>query len=437
MANKAKRIYWAVRGIMTSPPPGTSVAIWEEKTKGRVLPKDHFETVLYFADGPVNLYQIRQWYEPLRRWNEQSPTVILCRSVNSALAFLEECPVPVVYISRIEDIERFVNEQRLRMGLYVNHHQRNFQMMRFIDMLHVYISHGESDKHYMVSGQIKSYDYIFTAGEAAANRLGRFLLNFDVETRTKTIGRPQLDAATTSASAPALPSDDRTVVLYAPTWEGDRPSMSYGSIPSHGVAMVQALVDSGRHRVIVRPHPRTGIYSDAQAEGREKIRQIVEAANTADPTAGHLFDETPNLDWQLAAADVAISDVSAAAIDWLATGKPLVATHPVEPGAVLPEEGYLAELDLLTAEQAADIVTVLDQVLSDEAGAAERMRWATYYFGDITPGVATELWLKACREVVDTTVAMRQARGLTEQQVSDAVDIDQSPSELDEADAED
>lgn len=408
---RAKRIYWAVRNVLTSPPPGTLAAEWARRTAGTKIPKDHFETVVYFADGPVNLYQIRQWYEPLRQLNEQSPTVILCRSASSALAFLDECPVPVLYIPKIEEIEKFVNEQRLRMALYVNHHQRNFQMLRFINLLHVYVSHGESDKHYMVSGQIKAYDYTFIAGEAAANRLSRFLLNFDVATRTKTIGRPQLDAAALATAAPELPDDDRIVVFYAPTWEGDRPSMGYGSIPSHGIAMVRSLVGTGRHRVIVRPHPRTGLYAPVQEAGREQIRQIIAEANTADPTARHVFDETPNLDWQLQAADVGISDVSAAAIDWLATTKPLVVTKPVEAGAVLPEEGYLAVLDLLPASRAGDIAEVIDAAMADEAAAQERRKWATFYFGDITPGVATQLWLTACQEVIATSNAELARRG--------------------------
>lgn len=129
------------------------------------------------------------------------------------------------------------------MALYVNQNTRNFQMMRSNTMLHVFISHGESDKSYMVSGQTKTYDYSFIAGEAAADRLAAHLINFDVAAKTIRIGRPQLDTPP-ATTGPALPEDDRTVVLYAPTTEGDRPSMRYSSLASHGVAMMQALLAS-------------------------------------------------------------------------------------------------------------------------------------------------------------------------------------------------
>ena len=48
------------------------------------------------------------------------------------------------------------------------------------------------------------------------------------------IGRPQADHY--SGELPYTP-DERQVVLYAPTWEGDRPSASYGSVASHGVVV--------------------------------------------------------------------------------------------------------------------------------------------------------------------------------------------------------
>ena len=100
MASKAKQIYWAVRRVLTEK-PGIMVERWETQTGDRVLPDDHFETMVYYADGPVNLYQIRQWYEPLKALDEQSPVLIVCRSVTAALELLEESPLPVAYGSRI------------------------------------------------------------------------------------------------------------------------------------------------------------------------------------------------------------------------------------------------------------------------------------------------------------------------------------------------
>ena len=107
------------------------------------------------------------------------------------------------------------------MILYVNQNTRNFQMMRYGERWHVFINHGESDKMYMTSNQYKTYDYAFIAGDAARARLTKALWNYDVDSRTIAIGRPQTDHL---GGEPAYTPDDRTVVFYAPTWEGDRPS---------------------------------------------------------------------------------------------------------------------------------------------------------------------------------------------------------------------
>ena len=54
---------------------------------------------------------------------------------------------------------------------------------------------------------------------------------------------------------PAWPRDSGLRVWYAPTWEGDRPSIAYGSLASHGVAIIEALLADPSIRVIYRPHP--------------------------------------------------------------------------------------------------------------------------------------------------------------------------------------
>src|SRR3546814_3676416 len=54
-------------------------------------------------------------------------------------------------------------------------------------------------------------------GDAARDRLARVLWDYDLDARTFSIGRPQADHY--SGVLPYTP-DDRTVVLYAPTWEG-------------------------------------------------------------------------------------------------------------------------------------------------------------------------------------------------------------------------
>jgi hypothetical protein len=362
------------------------------------LPENRYRIAVYFADGPVNMYQIRQWYAPLRELAREWPVVIISRSIRGADALLRDEALPVAYAPTVRDVEQVLAEQDVRIVLYVNQNARNFQMFRYGHRWHVFINHGESDKMYMTTNQFKAYDYAFIAGDAARARLSRTLWDFDLDRRTFSIGRPQADHY--SGTLPFTP-DDRRVVLYAPTWEGDRPSAHYGSVLTHGEALVSALLKTGRHRVIYRPHPRSGVVDPAYGAANARIIAALAAANAADPAAQHVHDTGPELGWQLAAADLAVVDISAMVYDRLAAGRPLLITRPVDPEALVDDSGYLSDCEWLHAGSAGDIVGVADRVLADPDAVARLDHWVRYYFGDTSPGASTRRFHDAVRTLME------------------------------------
>ena len=364
---------------------------------GEQHPSGHYKIAVYFADGAVNMYQMRQWYRPLAELAKRWPVVVLSRSATGAEKLLDEDAPPVAFVPTVRDLERFIADQDIRIVLYVNQNTRNFQMFRYGRRWHVFINHGESDKMYMTTNQYKAYDYSFIAGQAARDRLTRTLWDFDINRRTFEIGRPQADHY--SGALPYTP-DERTVVLYAPTWEGDRPSAHYGSIATHGEALVGALLATGRHRVIYRPHPRSGVIDHEYGAAHRRIIAAISAANAADSAAQHVYDDGPELGWQLAAADVAVVDISAMVYDRLAVGKPLMITRPLDERASVDTNGYLSDCEWLTAEAAHDIVAEVERVGADEAAIARLRMWVQHYFGDTTPGVATAKFHAAIEQLM-------------------------------------
>ncbi|MET0811520.1 MAG: CDP-glycerol glycerophosphotransferase family protein [Microbacterium sp.] len=349
-------------------------------------PPRHFRVAVYFADGAVNMYQMRQWYKPLAELAKTWPVVVLARAATGAQALLADGALPVAFVPTVRDLEQYIAEQDIRVVMYVNQNTRNFQMFRYGRRWHVFINHGESDKMYMTTNQYKAYDFAFVAGQAARERLSRVLWDYDLDARTIEIGRPQADHY--SGVLPYTP-DDRTVVLYAPTWEGDRPSAHYGSIRTHGEALASALLATGRHRLIYRPHPRSGVVDPEYGAANRRIVAAIAQANAADPSAQHVFDDKPDLGWQLAAADVAIVDISAMVYDRLAADRPLLITRPADPAAVIDTHGYLSACEWLDAASAPAIVAETDRVLSDPTSTARLEEWVRHYFGDTAAGAAS------------------------------------------------
>lgn len=387
------------------------------------LPKpatDHFRVAVYFADGEVNMYQMRQWYKPLQLLAETWPVVVISRSATGAQALLADGALPVVFAPTVRALESVVAAQDIRVVLYVNQNTRNFQMFRYGHRWHVFINHGESDKMYMTTNQFKAYDYALIAGDAARERLGRVLWDYDLDARTIAIGRPQADHF---SGALPYPEDGRRVILYAPTWEGDRPAAHYGSIASHGESLVSAVLASPRHRLIYRPHPRSGVVDAAYGDAHRRIVAAIAAANADDSLARHVYDDGPELGWQLAAADLAVVDISAMIYDRLAVAKPLLVTRPVDPAALVDTRGYLADAAWLDAASAASIVEIADRV-ADDPEASQRLRgWSRHYFGDTSPGAATARF-HAAIELLMQRWAEWDARTVTVADERDEAELD-------------
>lgn len=388
---KGRRAYFELKGLLAE--------------RGE-LPEQRFRVGVYFADSDVNMYQMRQWYAPLQELAKTHPVVLIARNAAGALQLMRESELDVAFVPKVTGIEKFIETQQLDVILYVNQNTRNFQMMRYGERWHVFINHGESDKMYMTSNQYKTYDYALVAGDAARARLAKALWQYDVESRTMAIGRPQADHLD---GDPAYTPDDRTVVFYAPTWEGDRPAASYGSVLTHGETLVRQLIATGRHRVIYRPHPRSGVVSPEFGAANERIIAMLAEANQADSSAQHVYDESPVLGWQLRVPDVAICDISAMVYDRLATGRPLMVTRPLSPEAEIDEGGYLSVCEWLDAAETPDIVEVLDRVIGDTVARERLGEWSTRYFGDTSPGAPTRRFHAAIETLLERADAERAA----------------------------
>jgi hypothetical protein len=294
--------------------------------------------------------------------------------------------LPVAFARASGELETLVERHRVVAVLYANQVEQNFRMLRFAEPVHIQIGHGESDKGGSVSNQHKAYDCTFIGGPAGRERLARGLYGFDADARVREVGRPQLDHEV--AGAPDWAEDGRRRVLYAPTWEGDRASIRYGSLVTHGETIIAALRADPSVRIIYRPHPRTGRASATHGAVDTRIR----AALAADGDR-HLVDTGP-YGWQWRFADHCVTDVSAVAYDWLATGKPLVITEPAA-GAYRPASRLLESLPLLPADRAGDIEALL------APAGPELADLAAHYFGDTADGASTQRFEAALAELIE------------------------------------
>lgn len=356
---------------------------------------DSFDCVVYFADDRGSAYQLRQWLAPLAELAKRHPTAVLVHRPTTAAALLPDSPLPVFLTTGIGQVEDFVHSHGVRLVFYVNNNRDNFTVLRLAGPRHVHLSHGESDKISMASNQLKAYDYAFIAGAASRDRILGHLQGMD-PAKLVEIGRPQLDTPVEDIRTYA---GERTTVLYAPTWEGDRPAMAYGSAHSHGPALVRALLADPRYRLIFRPHPRTGVRIPAHRTAVREITDLIKDAQQQDPGADHYLDRRPDVAAAMAEADACICDISAVAMDWLPHAKPLLVTRPVDTEAQIQEGGITAVVPLLDAAAAQDVPSILSGMLSLPV-PKEQTALVEHHFGDTAPGAATQRFLEAVEQVL-------------------------------------
>ena len=361
---------------------------------------DAFVAAAYFSSDVHSMYQLEQWLWPFEQLHDSlvrqgagdAPFGILTRDARVARHIASLTDLPVRFSRLTAGLEAFFSTPDLSAVFYVNQATANFQALRFPAPAHVHLSHGESEKISMISNQLKAYDYVFTAGQAARDRITSTLHGIDSEVLID-VGRPQLDRAFSvpeawqrfAAEAPAGPT-----VFYAPTWEGDSPSMSYGTMATTGAPAVAELLDAG-YRVILRTHPRTGLLRSDFARALESVREQVDAHPRG------FVDTSSDVSWQLDAADVAVAEMSSVAFDWLATEKPLVMIAPTDSRAEVLRNGLI---DRAVNWASGGGVPLVDRLA--EATDRDSRTLSAHYLGDTSPGTQIERFIGATRQVIES-----------------------------------
>jgi len=372
----------------------------DDRLAGRVL---HQRVVAFFPEPPRNAYQLEQWLEPLLALDERHGVVVVTQDSRTTARLRAATGLPVLCVARTATLDGLITRSRVALALYVSHHPRNFQMLRFPSVAHVYLGHGESDKAVSASNQLKAYDQTFVAGAAAEERVLRELMWFDRD-RMVRIGRPQ-------AVAPgSRTATDRPTVLYAPTWEGAQVSMAYSSVATHGAALVGSLLSAGL-RVVYRPHPRTGANRVDVAAADAALRQVFHGDDARG--TGSVVETAVPLEDAFADADLLVTDVSSVAVEWLPTGRPLVITVPAEPGAVVGESPLLAAVPRLTAAEAGRAGALVRRCLSDDRERQHRAALVEHYLGGADPAAALTRFLDACDGVIRARDALQVAPART------------------------
>jgi hypothetical protein len=283
------------------------------------------QILVHFSGSIHTLYQLDQWL-PLVV-SSGIPCLLIARELPTFHAMNSRYDVPTVLIGEFPDLDLVVPPSA-RLALYVNTGTANNHLIRFDQLIHAQIHHGDSDKQPSSGKTMRLYDLHLVAGPAAVDRLDNAGILSDRRAAI-VVGRPMTDAL-----AQASPGDRGRTVLYAPTWEGfhlDSALSSVGALAE----IIATAIPSDVH-LVVRPHPLTGTIDRDLKRSLAKLRRLVdgrgESGRWIEPSQG------PSVVQLMQDAQVLICDVSSVLVDFLAADRP----------AIVSDTGHLGN-DLVTA----------------------------------------------------------------------------------------
>ena len=163
----------------------------------------------------------------------------------------------------------------LKAAFYVQGSSSNLSFQRFRQLTHIWLNHGDSDKRANFTPAHATFDKVFVAGQQGVERYAAHGVRIPAS-KMVVVGRPQIERIKPREHPPA-PDAPRTI-LYAPTWQGGKPTTNYSSL-GLGAKIVTALLERGA-TVIFRPHPFS--YRDpGQARLARHIQQLLKQRRRA------------------------------------------------------------------------------------------------------------------------------------------------------------
>lgn len=276
------------------------------------------EVLFYCAGTKGSVYQLNQWVPVLERCNKRVLVVVREEHYFDGLVATS---LPIVYVRSMSSIDLILTEST-RAVLYPANGVKNAHMLRWSELTHIFVNHGESDKIVNVSKFLRSYDRLYVAGQMAVDRTLDAGLGI-LEQNLVPVGRPQTELKLSVAGNDKI--GEKITVLYAPTWEGFAEAADYTSISKESLHAFTSLLNDPHIEVIFKPHPFTGITRSELRPVLAKFNSLFNASANA-----RSYGSDTDIHQLMNESDVLITDVSSVLNDYLYTEKPIIISNPFD-----------------------------------------------------------------------------------------------------------
>ena len=342
-------------------------------------------------------YQLGMWLPYLERLD--LPFIVIsqhARNVND-IKSLTSAPILVPKSMGKQGTLADLVVGSLKAAFYVQGSSNNLSFQRFRQLTHVWLNHGDSDKRANFTPAHSTFDKVFVAGQQGVERYAAHGVRIPAS-KMVVVGRPQIEKIKPREHPPA-PDAPRTI-LYAPTWQGGKPTTNYSSL-ALGPKIVKALLERGA-TVIFRPHPFT--YRDpGQTRLARQIQQLLK--RDAERTGrSHVWGGQAEKAWDIPdcfnRSDGLVTDVSSVASDFLATGKPFAMVAIQQRGQAFLKEIPMARVAYVIEKDLSTLAYAVDALFGPDPLAEQRLEYRIHCLGDYLGEHAADGFLAAAHRII-------------------------------------
>lgn len=372
-------------------------ALYTHKTLGELAVADHSKGNIYFyVSGDMhNKYHLDFWRPLLEHYSDR---IVLVVRGYPMLKCASELSNRIVYAPGVASANKLFPEKPAVM-LYPAHYDPAVNLVRFNNMKHVFIGHGDSDKATSIRKYLETYDLHLVAGQAHVNRfrnagfpalakkariIGAPYLHFSYQNKTKK------KATITVAGAPK----PKQKLLILTTWGGLNPAEVDSSIPFL-LSMFKKNEDIFKHfKITLSPHP----MNDRNAKDKKSLADLKKYLNSkGQRVSGDSKKEI--LD-----TDLVLMDTSGMNGDVIYLGIPFALTVPNR----MTEQQFKdcrphAKAGPVVSKSTTKLTDMLLKVVEDKRLATEREKLRRSVFGQMGAD-SLESFIKVIDQSIDELV---------------------------------
>ena len=232
--------------------------------------------------------------------------------------------VSVVFLKGEKEIETFFNKLTfLKACFYPSNTGNNLHLLKFNNLKHIFLGHGDSDKSASAHKYFRVYDENWVAGDAHIDRFKNEGFDFSGLKSVK-VGRPNLlNILKKSTKKWNERFDSKINLLYLSTWEGVYAEQNYTS--AYMINEIAELLKEFKDITLrVKLHPRVGSRDISLLNTTSKLETFAEK-NSLNCT---IYNRDKPVDELIIKSNVFICDISAVVSECLAANAPIFVYIP-------------------------------------------------------------------------------------------------------------